>query len=133
MAGAARRWPTRSRRSYIRRPTWSMPSRCGTISSCCKSATSSGPGSAWWPWRAALAAAFAFMGAPRLLGHLGAGHLTMIQAAAWFPWLALACWGTVRRPRRWTPALALCLALLVLAGHPQLAYYGVLLVVALAL
>ena len=80
------------------------------------------------PPLAALVAAVAFMGTPRLIAHLGQGHLTMTQTAAWFPWVALACWTTVRRPWHRAPALALCLALMVLAGHPQLAYYGGLLV-----
>ncbi|HEX5505078.1 MAG TPA: YfhO family protein [Thermomicrobiales bacterium] len=80
----------------------------------------------------ALLAAVAFMATPRLIGHVGAGHVTMVQAVAWLPWLALAAWATARRPARWWPALAACLALLLLAGHPQVAYYGGLLLVGLA-
>ncbi|HET8632010.1 MAG TPA: hypothetical protein VFL91_31675 [Thermomicrobiales bacterium] len=80
----------------------------------------------------ALLAAVAFMATPRLIGHVGAGHVTMVQAVAWLPWLALAAWATVRRPARWWPALAACLALLLLAGHPQVAYYGGLLLAGLA-
>jgi hypothetical protein len=74
----------------------------------------------------ALVAAISYMATPRLISHLGAGHVTIVQAVAWFPWLALACWATVREPRRWGALLGICLALTLLAGHPQMAYYGVL-------
>lgn len=85
------------------------------------------------PPLAGLAAAIAFMGAPRLIGHLGAGHLTMIQAAAWLPWVALTTWLTVQCPWRWGPWLAVSFALMLLAGHPQIAYYGALMAVGVAL
>ncbi len=87
----------------------------------------------WLAPPAALVAAVAFMATPRLLAHLGAGHLTMIQTVAWFPWVALACRWAVRAPARGAVPLAGALALLLLAGHPQLAYYGALLTGALAL
>lgn len=74
----------------------------------------------------ALVAAISYMATPRLISHLGAGHITIIQTVAWFPWLALACWATVREPRRWGALLGFCLALTLLAGHPQMAYYGLL-------
>jgi hypothetical protein len=75
----------------------------------------------------ALVAAVGYMATPRLVAHLGAGHVTMVQAAAWLPWVALAGWATVRDPARWAVPLAGTLAMLLLAGHPQIAYYGVLL------
>lgn len=81
----------------------------------------------------ALVAAIAFMAAPRLIGHLGAGHLTMVQAASWLPWVALATWATVRRPHRSGPLLAGALAMLLLAGHPQIAYYGGLMVAGMSI
>lgn len=74
----------------------------------------------------ALFAAVAWQATPRLVAHLGAGHLTMVQAVAWLPWVALTAWLTVRHPGRWAPALTACLAMLVLAGHPQITYYGLL-------
>ncbi len=74
----------------------------------------------------ALVAAVSYMATPRLISHLGAGHVTIFQTVAWFPWLALACWATVREPRRWGALLGICLALTILAGHPQMAYYGLL-------
>lgn len=80
----------------------------------------------------ALVAAIAYMATPRLLAHLGAGHVTIVQTVAWYPWLALACWATVRAPRHWGVALGLCIALTLLAGHPQMAYYGLLMTAALA-
>jgi hypothetical protein len=80
----------------------------------------------------ALVAAVSFMATPRLISHLGVGHVTIIQTVAWYPWLALACWATVREPRRKGALLGICLALTLLAGHPQMAYYGVLMTAALA-
>jgi hypothetical protein len=77
----------------------------------------------------ALVAAVSFMATPRLVSHLGAGHVTIFQAVSWFPWLALSCWATVRAPRRWGVGLGLCIALTLLAGHPQMAYYGLLMTV----
>lgn len=74
----------------------------------------------------ALVAAVSYMATPRLLSHLGAGHVTIVQTVAWYPWLALTSQATLAHPRRWGPLLALCLALLLLAGHPQMAYYGIL-------
>jgi len=74
----------------------------------------------------ALVAAVSYMATPRLLSHLGAGHVTIVQTVAWYPWLALACQATLVHPRRWGPLLAICLGLLLLAGHPQMAYYGIL-------
>src|SRR5437868_7559169 len=49
----------------------------------------------------ALVAAVSYMATPSLLSHLGAGHVTVLQTVAWFPWLALACWATAREPGRW--------------------------------
>ncbi len=80
----------------------------------------------------ALVAAIAFMATPRLIGHLGAGHITIVQTVAWFPWLALACWATIREPSRWGVALGICFAMTLLAGHPQIAYYGLLMTAGLA-
>jgi hypothetical protein len=80
----------------------------------------------------ALVAAIAYMATPRLIGHLGAGHVTLVQTAAWFPWIALGCWATVRTPRRGAVPFGVCLGLMLLAGHPQLAYYGAMLAGALA-
>src|SRR5581483_184488 len=73
----------------------------------------------------ALVAAVSYMVTPRLLSHLGAGHITIVQTVAWYPWLALACWATLRDQRRWGALLGVCIALTVLAGHPQMAYYGI--------
>src|SRR5258708_1060600 len=80
----------------------------------------------------ALVAAVSYMATPRLISHLGAGHVTILQTVAWFPWLALACWATVREPRRWGAMLGICIALTLLAGHPQMAYYGLLMTTGLA-
>lgn len=77
----------------------------------------------------ALVAAVSYMATPRLISHLGAGHVTIVQTVAWYPWLALASWATVHDPRRWGAVLGICLALTLLAGHPQMAYYGLLMIV----
>src|SRR2546421_8293185 len=84
------------------------------------------------PRFAALVAAVSYMATPGLISHLGAGHVTFVQTVAWFPWLALACWVTVREPRRWGALLGICIALTLLAGHPQMAYYGLLMTAGLA-
>ena len=80
----------------------------------------------------ALLAAVSYMATPRLLAHLGAGHVTLVQTITWYPWLALACWATVREPRRRGALLGVCIAMTLLAGHPQMAYYGLLMASALA-
>ncbi len=80
----------------------------------------------------ALIAAVSYMATPRLLSHLGGGHVTIVQTVAWYPWLALACWATIRMPRRWGAWLGMCIGLSLLAGHPQMAYYGLLMTVGLA-
>src|SRR6266851_4293772 len=80
----------------------------------------------------ALVAAVSYMATPRLISHLGAGHITILQTVAWFPWLALACWATVQNPRRWSAPFGFCLALMLLAGHPQMAYYGLMMTAGLA-
>jgi hypothetical protein len=38
----------------------------------------------------ALAGAFAFMGAPKLIGHIGLGHISLVYAVSWTPWLLAA-------------------------------------------
>lgn len=80
----------------------------------------------------ALVAAVSYMATPRLISHLGGGHVTIVQTVAWYPWLALACWATVRAPRRWGALLGICIGLILLAGHPQMAYYGLLMTAGLA-
>lgn len=84
------------------------------------------------PHLPALVAAVSFEATPRLLSHLGAGHITVLQTVAWFPWVALACWAAVQNPRRWCAPFGVCLALMLLAGHPQMAYYGLMMVGGLA-
>ena len=38
----------------------------------------------------ALAGAFAFMGAPKIIGHIGLGHISLVYAVSWTPWLLAA-------------------------------------------
>jgi hypothetical protein len=81
---------------------------------------------------ARMEAAVSFMATPRLIAHLGAGHMTLVQAVAWYPWLALGCWATIKEPRRWAAPFGVVLALAILAGHPQMAYYGMMMVAGVA-
>ena len=84
------------------------------------------------PRLSALVAAVSYMATPKLISHLGAGHVTIVQTVAWLPWLALACWATIHAPRRWSAMLGMSIALMLLAGHPQIAYYGLLMTATLA-
>ena len=60
-----------------------------------------------WRWaralgllpEAAAVSAFTYALAPRALGHLGAGHLDLVYALAWWPWLMLSA-GTLGQPDR---------------------------------
>ena len=38
----------------------------------------------------ALAGALAFMGAPKIIGHIGLGHISLVYAVSWTPWLLTA-------------------------------------------
>ena len=38
----------------------------------------------------ALAGALAFMGAPKIIGHVGLGHISLVYAVSWTPWLLAA-------------------------------------------
>lgn len=64
----------------------------------------------WGMWRwtralglvpaAAAVSTLAFVIAPRLSGHLGAGHVDLVYALAWFPWLLWSVHAAVRGPQR---------------------------------
>ena len=71
-----------------------------------------------WPAAATGAAVFA------LGGYFVAqsGHVNQVSAAAWLPWLLLALDRAVAGERRAWLALPPVTALLLLAGHPQVAY-----------
>lgn len=67
-------------------------------------------------------AAVIFMLGPYLTAHLA--HVNQIHSLAWAPWLMLACDRAVVRPRlAWAPVIAGLVALVILAGHPQQAYF----------
>lgn len=64
-------------------------------------------------WAAAFSA-FAYAFAPRAIGHTGAGHLDLLYALAWFPWVMAAVEQVFSphpnpSPRRWGDAIALAL------------------------
>ena len=67
---------------------------------------------------AALLGAVAFLGMPKLFAHYGAGHLTLLYAIPWTPWLLL-----VRRRR----SVAIVLALIFVADPRWAVYAGLLL------
>ncbi|MEP7356762.1 MAG: hypothetical protein ABI847_05945 [Anaerolineales bacterium] len=47
----------------------------------------------------------AFAGTPKLIAHLAAGHVSLVFAVAWTPWLLLAAAYVVARPGPWRGAL----------------------------
>jgi hypothetical protein len=73
----------------------------------------------------ALVAAVTYQGSPKLLAHLGAGHVGWVQAWAWLPLLILCVFNASpasRRPWRWTVAAGLVLAIQFLADVRMSAY-----------
>ncbi len=54
-------------------------------------------------------AALSYGLSPRLFGHLGAGHLDIVAAMAWFPWLMLLVRRCFRQPQRLTTIVQLAL------------------------
>jgi hypothetical protein len=70
----------------------------------------------------ATVAAVIFMVGPYLTAQMA--HNNLLYALAWTPWLMLAVARCVERPRWWLVApIALILSMVVLAGHPQMAYF----------
>lgn len=52
--------------------------------------------------------AMLFLSAPRLAGYLEAGHLGLVEATAWLPFIILATWKLVKKPTfAWTIFLAI--------------------------
>ena len=43
--------------------------------------------------------AFAFMGAPKLVGHVGLGHVSLVMAVCWMPWVLVATQSVMGRLR----------------------------------
>lgn len=82
-----------------------------------------------WPAAAAGAAVFAFGG--YFLAQ--SGHVNQVSAAAWLPWLVLALDRAVTGRRGAWLALPPVTALMLLAGHPQVAYMSLLFGLAYAL
>lgn len=82
----------------------------------------------------ALLGGLAFAGTPKLVAHLGAGHVSLVFAVAWTPWLLLAVkrvadplQGAAAQGGLWRGALAgVCLALLFLADVRWAFYSSVL-------
>jgi hypothetical protein len=64
-----------------------------------------------------------YIAAPYNIAHLGEGHYGQICVVAWIPWALLAYERFRRDPAGGLPWVSLVLALSVLAGHVQEAYY----------
>lgn len=68
-------------------------------------------GAGMWRWtrtlklrpEAAALSALAYALAPRVIGHTGAGHLDLLYALAWFPWLMNGVYRLVKMPSPPTP------------------------------
>lgn len=75
-----------------------------------------------------LAGAFA-LGAPYFVSHASEGHFPQIEVASWIPWAFWACECFIRNPRRGWPLLTMTIACPLLAGHPQEAFYTVVLLI----
>lgn len=74
----------------------------------------------------AAVAALVFMIGPYLTGQMA--HVDLLDAIAWAPWLMLAVDRNARRPRAWLAAtIGALVALIVLGGHPQAAYFSLIL------
>ncbi len=76
-------------------------------------------------WPAGLAVAALLVGGGPTWGHVFAGHVSLVEAWAWTPWI----WGLALhavRQRRLQPAVwsGAALGLQVLAGHPQATFLG---------
>ncbi len=75
----------------------------------------------------ALLGGVAFMGTPKLVAHLGAGHVSLVFAVAWTPWLLLAVKRAAMQGGLKRGALAgACLSLLLLADVRWAFYAAVL-------
>jgi hypothetical protein len=71
----------------------------------------------------ATVAAAIFMVGPYLTSQMA--HNNLLYALAWTPWLMLAVARCVDRPRWWLAApIAVILAMVILAGHPQMTYFA---------
>jgi hypothetical protein len=80
-----------------------------------------------WRWvrsiglrdEAALISALGYMLAPKMVGHLGAGHVDVVYALAWWPWLMWSMHGLVStrqgRPVGWVMRVGVLAALVFLA------------------
>ncbi len=75
---------------------------------------------------AALFGALCFVALPKLYAHYGAGHLTLLYAVPWTPWLLLAWRQAGQRPGRLRIGAGVLLGLIFLADPRWAAYAGVL-------
>jgi hypothetical protein len=74
----------------------------------------------------ALLGAVAFEGMPKLFAHLGAGHISLVYACAWLPWLLLGQQKAARSPRRAWMLPGAVLGIIVLADIRLAAIAGLL-------
>lgn len=74
---------------------------------------------------ARLFGALAFEGMPKWISHLGAGHLTLIYACSWLPWLFMAQSKVEENPRRYWMLPGLILGIIFLADPRFAAVAGI--------
>jgi hypothetical protein len=76
--------------------------------------------------RAALLGALTFEALPKLHSHLGAGHITLLYAVTWTPWLLYAERESLLRPGKWKILPGVLLGMITLADVRWAAYSGLL-------
>ena len=77
--------------------------------------------------RAAMLGAVGFEAMPKLFAHYGAGHLTLLYAVSWTPWLLCATHQTLTIYKRRVPWIeGMILAMIFLADSRWAAYAGIL-------
>jgi hypothetical protein len=72
----------------------------------------------------ALLGGLAFAGTPKLVGHLGAGHVSLVYAVAWTPWLLVAVRAALAWGGPWRGALAGAVWALVFLADARWAFYA---------
>lgn len=66
-------------------------------------------------WQASLLGGLVFSGTPKLVGHVGLGHVGLVSAVAWTPWGMLAARKAAVEPERWKGWAGVCGGVLGLA------------------
>jgi len=75
--------------------------------------------------RSALFGGVVFMSLPKIIAHYGAGHLTLLYAVSWTPWLIFTEENAIREKGRWSLAPAMVLGMIFLADPRWAPYAGI--------